>query len=222
MKSLRERLPVLFVLMMLPVLVFTAFSFYYSGRQMRERVIDTNAAALEFYRQELDTSLTDLQNYLLNFSVFGADTAGLNSSDHDTRILTQVAVCNQLKQDLTLFDADCLFLYSPVYDSFVITYTGDLDYKEIVSMRKAISEDCDRYRTNYRWKLGKIGSNAYLYQINYSVYNGPCLYGALLDIDTVQKRLQAGQNDLSVYLTDESGNPLVGAETLRDQNITLH
>ena len=68
---------------------------------MRRRVIETNAAALDFYVQELDTSLVNLQNYLLNFSVFGADTAGLNNPDHDKRMLTQVEIFNQLTQDLS-------------------------------------------------------------------------------------------------------------------------
>lgn len=221
MKSLRKRLPVLFALMMLPVLAFTAFSVYYSGRQMRQRIIETNAAALDFYVQELDTSLVNLQNYLLNFSVFGADTAGLNNPDHDKRMLTQVEIFNQLTQDLSLFDADCFFLYMPVYDSFVITYTKNVSYREIMNLRAAISDDCERYRTDYCWKLDNIGGNAYLYQINFSVYNGPCFYGALMEVDTIQKRLQSGQSDLYVYLTDESCQPLVGAGTLQAQDITL-
>ena len=221
MKSLRKRLPVLFALMMLPVLAFTAFSVYYSGRQMRQRIIETNAAALDFYVQELDTSLSNLQSYLLNFSIFGSDIAGLNSPDHDKRMLTQVEIFNQLTQDLSLFEADCFFLYLPVYDSFVITYSGRLEYREIMAMRKAISADCESYRTDYRWKIGSIGGNAYLYQINYSAYNGPCFYGALLDVDTIQKRLQAGQSELQVYITDESCKPLVGGETLQEQGIAL-
>ncbi len=221
MRSLRKRMPVLLAAMMLPVLLFTCFSLYYSGRQNRSKIIETNAATLDFYIQELDNSLSDLQSYLLNFSVFGADTAGLNDVDHNKRVLTQVAIFEQLTQDFDLFDADCIFLYSPIYDSYVITYSSNVKYQSILSLRKAISADFNQYRTDYRWKIGNIGNNAYLYQINYSTVNGPCLYGALLDVATIQKRLQLGQENLHVYLTGEDNETLVGKENLLEQKITL-
>lgn len=222
MKSLQKRMPVLLAVMMLPVLLFTFSSIYYSSRQMRKRIMETNTAALDFYTQELDNSLADLQNYLLNFSVFGENTMGLNSTDHNERILTSVAVYDQLTQDFNLFNADCIFLYSPVYDSYVITYSSNLSYHTIIALRKAISADFNLYCTNYQWKTGTIGGNAYLYQINYSSTKGPCIYGALLDVNTIQRRLQAGSDDLQVYLTGGDNLPLVGSETLLEQGIALH
>lgn len=221
MKSLQKRMPALLTVMMLPILLFTFFSIYYSNRQMRTRIIETSASALDFYTQELDTSLNKLQSYLLNFSVFGSDTAGLNNPDHNERMLTQVDIYERLKQDFTLFDADFLFLYTPVYDSYVMTYSNNLDYSTVMALRKAVSADFAAYTTNYQWRTGRIGGNAYLYQINYSTMNGPCVYGALLDVKTVQNRLQAGSNDLHVYLTGMDNQPLVGAETLVEQDIVL-
>ena len=223
MDSLHKRIPVLLILALLPVLLFTAFTLWQSGRQMQNEVISTNESALDFYVAELEQSLEHMQSYLLNFSVFNTDVSNINNDQHDVRMIVKSKVFEKMRQDFSMYDADCLFVYTPRYDELVTVYSSNITYLEISNFREQLLMYSDEYVTSFHWSVGRIGGMPLLYQINYSNVGG-YLYGALYDVEVLQNRLEeSSNNNMGVYLTGKSALPLTATNAellLSDQPYT--
>ncbi len=211
MDSLHKRIPVLMILAFLPVLLFTAFTLWQSERQMQNEVISTNESALDFYVAELEQSLDHMQSYLLNFSVFNIDVTNINTDQHDIRMIVKSKVFEKMRQDFTMYDADCLFVYTPEYDELVTIYSSNVTYQEINTFRKQLHQYSDEYVTSFHWSVGRIGGMPLLYQINYSKVGG-YLYGALYDVEVLQNRLAESTDDTGVYLTGTDALSLTATE----------
>lgn len=221
MKSLRRRIPMLMCMMTIPIAVFAALTLWYAGRQMRRQIIDTNASALNFYTNELDNSLNDIQSYLLNFSVFNNGAAEMSSSDHDTRKIAQSKVFEKLRQDAALYNADCLFAYAPEYDCLAIIYSGGIDYADALALHDLLKKDYESVLTNFRWKVRRLAGEPYLYQINLSRMQGTCVFGALYDVSGIQNRLMNSTENMTVVLTGTDAKPLIGAREIVKNEIEL-
>ncbi len=223
MDSLHKRIPVLLILALLPVLLFTAFTLWQSGRQMQNEVISTNESALDFYVAELEQSLEHMQSYLLNFSVFNTDVSNIKNDQHDVRMIVKSKVFEKMRQDFSMYDADCLFVYTPRYDELVTVYSSNITYLEISNFREQLLMYSDEYVTSFHWSVGRIGGMPLLYQINYSNVGG-YLYGALYDVEVLQNRLEeSSNNNMGVYLTGKSALPLTATNAellLSDQPYT--
>ncbi len=220
MDSLRKRIPVLMASALLPVLLFTFLTLWQSGRQMREQVISTNKAALNFYTEELDQSLDHVQSYLLNLSLFDTDLSHINSSDHNTRMITRGKLFEKIQQDFLLYDADCIFIYAPEYDGMVTIYSPNITYQEMLAFRKELTRDPQAYLTRFDWTAGLIGDLSYLYQINYS-NAGDYFYGALYDIPALQSRMQETTDAMHVYLTAADCQPLPDGSLIEPPELYL-
>lgn len=220
MKSLRKRLPVLFVVVLLPVLLFTFFTLWVTARDMRERVLDSNRSALSYYVQELDTTLSQLDDYLINFVVNENSIGRLHSADANTRAIAKAEVFERLRFEYAIYGADCIFFYCPATDCYVTVYSAALDYADARRLRAVFTDRYHEYLTNHQWKAGRLGGSAYLYQVTETAVNGPLVYGALIDIASTQDRLTASPEN-AVYLTGTGGQALVGAGTLREEGIAL-
>lgn len=207
MDSLRKRIPVLMAVALLPVLLFTFLTLWQSGRQMREQVISTNEAALDFYTDELEQSLDHIQSYLLNLSLFNTDLSNINNSDHNVRMITRSKLFEKIQQDFILYDADCIFIYAPEYDGMVIMYSSNITYQEMLAFRKELARNPEAYLTRFDWAVGMIADMPFLYQINCSNAGG-YLYGALYDISALQSRMEETTAAMHVYLTGTDCQPL--------------
>ena len=220
MKSLRKRLPVLFTVMLLPVLLFTAITLWVTARDMRERVLEANRSALSYYVQELDTTLSLLEDYLLNFAVNDNSVSKLHSADTNARAIAKAEVFERLRFEYEIYGADCIFFYCPSTDCYITVYSSALNYQDARELREMVTGGYEDYLTDHRWKAGRLAGDAYLYQIVETAVNGPLVYGALIDIAAVQERLSASP-ETAIYMTGPDGQALVGAGTLREEGIAL-
>ncbi len=220
MKSLRKRLPVLFIVVLLPVLLFTTITLWKTGRDMREQVSTANRSALSYYTKELDTTLSQLESYLLNFAIYGDGVSDFRSGDENSRAIARSKAFERLRQDFEIYGADCIFVYCPSTDCYVTVYSSALSYQDARQLRKIITGGYESYLTNHEWVAGSLAGKGYLYQIAETTVNGPLVYGALVDVGAVQDRLTASPEN-AVYLTGPEGKPLAWGDQLQEREIAL-
>ena len=220
MKKLRQRLPVLFAVMMLPVLAFTILSLWITVRDMRQGVIEANRSALSYYTRELDADLTSLESYLLTFAVYGDGVSDLRSPDANVRMLAQAEAFERLRQDFDIYGADLIFYYAPSSGAYTTVYSQEIDYRGAVGLRETFTGRYEELLTGHRWRVGRLNGRACLYYIALTQVNGPLVYGAVMDIAALQRRLTASP-ETAVYLTGPDGTVLNGAGTLRQEGIVL-
>lgn len=113
-KSIRTRLIIGFMAVMLPVIVYMLINNSYSREIVREKVSETYRNTLDIFVGQTDQTLAKINDYLYKMSVLDPDVGLLMSSptDSDGYALTKIRIDSKLNRDVGVYNLiDSVFLY---------------------------------------------------------------------------------------------------------------
>lgn len=113
-KSIRTRLIIGFMGVMLPVVVYMLINNSYSREIVREKVSETYRNTLDIFVGQTDHNLAQINDYLYKMSVLDSDVGLLMSfpMDSDGYTLTKIRIDSKLNRDVGVYNLiDAVFLY---------------------------------------------------------------------------------------------------------------
>ncbi|WP_208414432.1 sensor histidine kinase [Paenibacillus castaneae] len=113
-KSIRTRLIIGFMAVMLPVVIYMLINNSYSRDIVREKVAETYRNTLDIYVGQTDHNLSQINDYLYKMSVLDSDVGLLMSfpMDSDGYTLTKIRIDSKLNRDVGVYNLiDAVFLY---------------------------------------------------------------------------------------------------------------
>ncbi|WP_169091218.1 sensor histidine kinase [Paenibacillus sp. PL91] len=113
-KSIRTRLIIGFMAVMLPVVIYMLINNSYSRDIVREKVSETYRNTLDIYVGQTDHNLEQINDYLYKMSVLDSDVGLLMSfpMDSDGYTLTKIRIDSKLNRDVGVYNLiDAVFLY---------------------------------------------------------------------------------------------------------------
>ncbi|MDQ0111232.1 sensor histidine kinase [Paenibacillus harenae] len=113
-KSIRTRLIIGFMGVMLPVVVYMLINNSYARNIVREKVSETYLNTLDIFVRQTDRSLEQINDYLFKMSVLDSDVGLLMSfpMDSDVYTLTKIRIDSKLNRDVGVYNLiDSVFLY---------------------------------------------------------------------------------------------------------------
>lgn len=113
-KSIRTRLIIGFMAVMLPVIAYMLINNSYSRDIVREKVSETYRNTLDIFVGQTDNNLSQINDYLYKMSVLDSDVGLLMSfpMDSDGYTLTKIRIDAKLNRDVGVYNLiDAVFLY---------------------------------------------------------------------------------------------------------------
>lgn len=113
-KSIRTRLVIGFMAVMLPVVIYMLINNSYSRDIVREKVSETYRNTLDIFVGQTDHNLSQINDYLYKMSVLDSDVGLLMSfpMDSDGYTLTKIRIDAKLNRDVGVYNLiDAVFLY---------------------------------------------------------------------------------------------------------------
>lgn len=113
-KSIRTRLIIGFMGVMLPVVVYMLINNSYSREIVREKVSETYRNTLDIFVGQTDHNLAQINDYLYKMSVLDSDVGLLMSfpMESDGYTLTKIRIDSKLNRDVGVYNLiDAVFLY---------------------------------------------------------------------------------------------------------------
>jgi two-component system sensor histidine kinase YesM len=113
-KSIRTRLIIGFMAVMLPVVIYMLINNSNSRDIVREKVAETYRNTLDIYVGQTDHNLAEINDYLYKMSVLDSDVGLLMSfpMDSDGYTLTKIRIDSKLNRDVGVYNLiDAVFLY---------------------------------------------------------------------------------------------------------------
>lgn len=170
--SLRFKLIVGLMLIMLPIVSFLLYNNFYSINVVRNQVAQSNSNMLNLYMGVIDITLEDIDNYLLKFT---AEESGLDildrpqKNDIDLYNLERIWLFAELRDNATYYKAlDYFFVYSPVNHDllFAPKLTGS-SYSNNESIKRAITsilqnEQAMKDYSYNEWSVLHVDEKAFL------------------------------------------------------------
>ena len=114
-RSLSFKLIVGFVSVTVPLILFLVYNNWYAMNVVRTQVAESQQSLLKMYSNEMDSLLTQADNYLLNtvFQYAGITSLTLNDPDSDEYTMTKIQVLNHLNDDMVNYKwVSMLFVYT--------------------------------------------------------------------------------------------------------------
>lgn len=115
-KSIRTRLIIGFMGVMLPVVAYMLINNSYSREIVREKVSETYRNTLDIFVRQTDHNLAQINDYLFKMSVLDSDVGLLMSfpMGSDEYTLTKIRIDSKLNRDVGVYNLiDAVFLYHP-------------------------------------------------------------------------------------------------------------
>lgn len=113
-QSIRSRLIIGFMVVMLPIVVYMLVNNSYSRDLVRDKVSETYQNTLDIFVGQTDNNLEQINNYLYKMSVMDSDVGLLMSfpQDSDGYTLTKIRIDGKLNRDVGVYNMiDSVFLY---------------------------------------------------------------------------------------------------------------
>lgn len=127
LNSLRFKLVIGLMSIVLPVVLFLIYNNFYSIHVVRNQVAQSNKNMISLYMGLIDKSLDDIDNYLLKYV---ADETGLHTLDMPRSVdenhydLERIWEFNQLRDNASYYEGlDYFFIYSSVNDDLIFAPT---------------------------------------------------------------------------------------------------
>lgn len=228
--SLRFKLVTGLMLVMLPMVSFLIYNNFYSMDVVRNQVAQSNSNMLNLYMGLIDTTLVDIDNYLLKFA---AEETGLYILDRppgvdvDLYNLERIWLFTELRDNATYYKAlDYFFVYSPLNKDllFAPKSTGSA-FSDNDSIKDSITHLLQDEQTmrNYqydRWAVLHVNDQAYLL---HTIKAGNLYIGAGVNADDVMgplDLLDLGTEGRSL-LVEGSNTPLQDEAFFKENEIDL-
>ncbi|MGO4543667.1 sensor histidine kinase [Paenibacillus sp. 2TAB23] len=226
-KSIRTRLIIGFMAVMLPVVAYMLINNSYSRDIVREKVSETYRNTLDIYVGQTDHNLSQINDYLYKMSVLDSDVGLLMSfpMDSDGYTLTKIRIDAKLNRDVGVYNIiDAVFLY---HQNDIIFGTDSVynDTKKIIKshMDTMTTEKNLEQNDQHTWEVRadeRMPGKFFL--INFIKVSDGLYVGAMIKVQDINTLLsiQWSDGDIGhngIYL--RSGNQLV--ESLTENSAPL-
>ncbi|REE92770.1 two-component system sensor histidine kinase YesM [Paenibacillus taihuensis] len=189
LNSLRVKLFATILLFMVPLIVIITINDYYSAQVVRNQVAQSNKNLLNLYMNQIDSSMSDVDNYLFNLSERNTDLLQLEAPkevNDSIYSLAKIRLYNELSSEIEYYkSADVFFIYSTVNDDLLTV--GRNNYGATFEDRSAIQVDIGQFLksdlsgVNFeRWHVWESKNGYYLYHL---IKTGTVYLGAWVRVD---------------------------------------
>jgi len=228
--SLRFKLFATILLFMVPLIVVILVNDHYSVQVVRNQVAQSNKNLLSLYMNQIDSNLSDIDNYLFNLSERNTDLLQLEYPGNEGTneySLAKLRLYNDLKSEIEYYKTiDMFFLYSSANDDALMA--GSSDYGDTFEERAAVQDEIrkllasDLSAVDYeKWHVWNSGSGYYLYHL---VRTGNVYVGAWVSADKLMTPLHLmdfGEDGGALLATNEL-EPMQLADKVANEEIDLH
>ncbi|OME86026.1 two-component sensor histidine kinase [Paenibacillus sp. FSL A5-0031] len=228
--SLRFKLVTGLMLIMIPMVSFLIYNNLYSIDVVRNQVAQSNSNMLNLYMGLIDTTLEDIDSYMLKFT---AEESGLNildslpEADVDLYNLQRIWLFTELRDNATYYKAlDYFFIYSPLNQDLLFApkltgsaYTNNDFIKEGIVALLNDEQAMKNYQYD-KWSVLNLKEQNYLLHM---IKAGNLYIGAGVNVDGVMDPLDfldLGSEGRSL-LVDESNRPLQDEDFFEKNKIDL-
>ncbi len=191
-RSLRFKLTIGFIVIIFPLILLLVYGNWYAMNVVRTQVAESQQSLLKMYINEMDSILTQVDNYLLSaaFQHAGITSLTLNDPDSDEYTMTRIQVLNQLNADQANYKwASMLFVYSSRNgDLMTSEHDRTLSKKakdDIAHMMEQVEDDTLLLE---EWRSVWLNGEAWLLKLeknDFDVYTG-----ALISVKTLMNPIQ--------------------------------
>jgi two-component system, sensor histidine kinase YesM len=226
--SLRIKLAVSLLVMMLPPIGLLLYNNFYAIGVVREQVADSYANALTFYMNQIDTGLNDVDSYMN--TVAGPLSSDLLSLDlaveDDDYYMAKILLYNKLSRDIVLYPTmNSFFVYVDERQDYMEVSKGEITYQEKELVKSNLVEwirkqDIAPHRGTKRWKQIKIGESQYLMDI---VQSGDAYLGAWVKVDHILEPLRSLKlaEEGTILLSSDDGTMMTNPSFVQSYGIEL-
>ncbi|OPH46639.1 hypothetical protein BC351_14220 [Paenibacillus ferrarius] len=141
-KSIRFKLIVGFLLLVIPLQLLLIFDNYYGMKVVREQVANSNRHLVALYMDQIDRNLEEIDKYLRTMVAFENDLIKLDISakvNSDDYFLAKINLFNKLERDIhTYKEMDYLFIYSSVNKELITNQPSDATMEQLKTIQSGI------------------------------------------------------------------------------------
>ncbi|NQX65918.1 histidine kinase [Paenibacillus alba] len=141
-KSIRFKLIVGFLLLVIPLQLLLIFDNYYGMKVVREQVANSNRHLVALYMDQVDRNLEEIDKYLRTMVAFENDLIKLDISakvNSDDYLLAKINLFNKLERDIhTYKEMDYLFIYSSVNKELITNQPSDATMEQLKTIQSGI------------------------------------------------------------------------------------
>ncbi|MEC0227055.1 sensor histidine kinase [Paenibacillus alba] len=173
-KSIRFKLIVGFLLLVIPLQLLLIFDNYYGMKVVREQVANSNRHLVALYMDQIDRNLEEIDKYLRTMVAFENDLIKLDISakvNSDDYLLAKINLFNKLERDIhTYKEMDYLFIYSSVNEELITNQPSDATMEQLKTIQSGITQML-RERENFqkqdfeKWFPYQINEDYYIVKI---------------------------------------------------------
>ncbi|WP_337102719.1 sensor histidine kinase [Paenibacillus sp. YIM B09110] len=206
-KSIKSRLIIGFMAVMLPVVTFMLINNSYSREIVREKVSETYRNTLDIFVGQTDNNLSQINDYLYKMSVLDSDIGLLMSfpRDSDGYTLTKIRIDSKLNRDVGVYSLiDAVFLYHQ--DDII--FGTDSEYNDT---RKIIKTHMDNITVNndmalndqHRWEVREDERlEGKFFLINFIKVSEGLYVGAIIKVKDINDMLTIQWSDGDIGFND--------------------
>lgn len=178
------------------MLVTILYMSHIADMSLKNQAFQIHQTTLSFYRDKVDRSLTELDQYLHAFIFNNNRAAFLNMEcGKQERYLAKTGISDELSRIVTLHDsAEGVLFYSPLGDEaeFITRTSHVLNLSESKALKEYVLDMVAAYQKNNRldtskWSLSVINGKSYLLRIIHA-HGSYC--GAWISIESLEKLLR--------------------------------
>ena len=225
--SIRFKLVVGLLLITLPTVAFLIYNNDYAIRVVHNQVAESSRSLISMYMRQIDTSLNDIDKYLVNMILNDKDLQEMEflNSEHD-RILAKVRLDNKLKGDIATFQSvDSMFVYSIPFQDYIEVFQNIGGVQEREQVKSYIQQLLRNLQENggmnsRQWYVKQLNSTYYLFRVlqTSDAYVGAWVSMGKLSIPL--DLLNLGEKGVSLFTT-ENGTPMMHSNIVRENGIDL-
>lgn len=205
--SVKYRLMIGFILVMIPVIAYMLINNTYSRELVKDKVSETYSNTLNIFSGQIDHYLKQIDDYLYKMAVLDSDIGLLMSYEvaSNEYTLTKIRIDAKLNRDVGVYNlVDSVFLYQP-NDTIFGTESIYSDTKKLINehMKEALSQN-EMYQ--YGKLIWNIEESNYIsgkyFLINYIKVSDDLYFGAIVTIQDIHDLLLIQWKDGDIGYSD--------------------
>lgn len=225
--SIRFKLVVGLLFIMIPLLSLLIYNNYYSIEVVRNQVALSNKNLISLYMAQIDSQLEDADRNLIGLAFANNDIQSMDiPSSEDEYMLAKFNVSTTMTKNIILYKSvDAFFIYNQPRQDLLDVFRSSVDYSERTEVEKFLLSYLSRLSASNEqvvnnWFVKKIGQKFYILR---TIKKGNQIIGAWVNANTLLNPIQLinlGQNG-SALLLDSQGETMAATLSLEDEKIDL-
>jgi two-component system sensor histidine kinase YesM len=210
--SIRFKLVIAMLFTTIPLITMLLYNNFYAINVVRKQVAESNSNMVSLYKNQIDNSLNEVDNYLSNLMASETDMISLGEGRVGTESETSykmasILLSKKLSNDILMYKSiDAMFVYSVKAKDFLEAYVDQVPFEFREKVRAYIRsiEQPDFYSRYARsWKVQKIDQDYYLIRI---LRKGDTIIGSYVNAKKMLKPfdlLDLGSDGVSLLVTGQ-------------------